>query len=806
MGYLNQTTGQTSRTIKAPVTVFVVCILFLSVASLPLAAQAILPKGSAPPPIVAQYFPDRVHAFVWRNWNLVEPAKMAKLLDTSEQNVVLIAASMGLPDAMPVPPEVKTRGYITILRRNWHLLPYSQLLELVEMTPEQLAFCLREDDFLFHKLGALKPQCEPLRYTTPDETAQRRAAEIKQIVQKDLGENLLRPGEPRFQFLQRFNQGDSGAIASKVQENPTNPSPHATFDGDTPVRFIYSYFALYGDSLSNPELDPYPDGLLQQLSALGVNGVWLHVVLRDLAPGGKHFPEFGVGCEKRLANLRTLVQRAKQHGIGVYLYMNEPRAMPLAFFEKRSAMTSQREGDFKNLCTSNPTVRQWMSDALAHVFHEVPDLAGVFTITASENLTNCASHYSWHVCPRCKDRSEAEILAEVNATIEEGVHRGNPKAKVIAWDWGWRTNELTNDIVARLPKSVQLMSVSEWSLPLNRGGVKTAVGEYSLSAVGPGPRALHNWKAAQAAGLRTVAKVQMNNSWELSTIPYLPVMNLVAEHSHKLASSGVEGLMLSWTLGGYPSPNLEIALRFFDSSPSNPLDKEPSVKAVPSVEEILEAVAIKRYGVEGAPWARKAWTAFSKAFQEYPYDGGGVLYNSPVQVGPANPLYLKPTGYSATMVGIPYDDLTKWRGPYPAEVFATQFEKVADGWRSGIPDLKVAVEKAPADGRNAVQAELRFAQAAANHFQSVANQTRFILARDQLSDTSHTLSTEKKQQLLVEVRNILQSEIDLARQEFLLTREDSRIGFEASNQYVYVPLDLAEKIINCRWLLEQYEN
>ena len=541
---------------------------------------------------------------------------------------------------------------------------------------------------------------------------------------------------------------------------------------------------------------------------MGVNGVWLHVVLRDLAPGGKHFPEFGVGCEKRLANLRSLVQRAKQHGIGVYLYINEPRPMPLAFFEKRSAMTSQREGDFKNLCTSNPTVRQWMSDALAHVFREVPDLAGVFTITASENLTNCASHYRWGLCPRCQNRSEAEILAEVNATIEEGVHRGNPKAKVIAWDWGWRTNALTKDIVARLPKSVQLMSVSEWSLPLNRGGIKSEVGEYSLSAVGPGPRAFHNWKVAQAAGLKTVAKVQMNNSWELSTVPYLPVMNLVAEHSQKLASAGVEGLMLSWTLGGYPSPNLEIALRFFDSSHSNPSDKQGAPKVVPSVDEVLDAVALKRYGIEGAPLARKAWSAFSKAFQEYPYDGSlfGVLYNCPVQVGPANPLYFKPTGYNATMVGIPYDDLTRWRGPYPAEVFATQFAKVAEGWRSGISDLKAAVERAPTNYRDEVQAELRFAQTAANHFQAVANQTRFILARDQLADASQTLSAEKKKQLLTEIRNILQSEIDLARQEFLLTQEDSRIGFEASNQYVYVPLDLAEKIINCRWLLEQYEN
>ena len=45
------------------------------------------------------------------------------------------------------------------------------------------------------------------------------------------------------------------------------------------------------------------------------------------------------------------------------------------------------------------------------------------------------------------------------------------------------------------------------------------------------------------------------------------------------------------------------------------------------------------------------------------------------------------------------------------------------------------------------------------------------------------------------------SEIALARQLLTLTREDSRIGFEPSCQYFYLPLDLVEKVVNCRWLL-----
>ena len=47
------------------------------------------------------------------------------------------------------------------------------------------------------------------------------------------------------------------------------------------------------------------------------------------------FPEFGADHERRLANLRILVERARKYGIGVYLYINEPRAMPASFFANR---------------------------------------------------------------------------------------------------------------------------------------------------------------------------------------------------------------------------------------------------------------------------------------------------------------------------------------------------------------------------------------------------------------------------------------------------------------------------------------
>jgi hypothetical protein len=107
-----------------------------------------------------------------------------------------------------------------------------------------------------------------------------------------------------------------------------------------------------------------------------VNGVWLQGVLYQLARVPWQ-PELSARREERLKNLNALVAQARRHGIRVFLYLNEPRAMPAAFFQNRPEMAGVREGELTALCTSHPAVRQWMGDAVEHVFREVGGLAGV---------------------------------------------------------------------------------------------------------------------------------------------------------------------------------------------------------------------------------------------------------------------------------------------------------------------------------------------------------------------------------------------------------------------------------------------
>src|SRR5690606_31918584 len=104
--------------------------------------------------------------------------------------------------------------------------------------------------------------------------------------------------------------------------------------------------------------------------------------------------------------------------------------------------------------------------------------------------------------------------------------------------------------------------------------------------------------------------------------------------------------------------------------------------------------------------------------------------------------YPKPTGYAATMVGFPYDDLNGWRGQYPRDVFVYQFDKMADGWKKGLELFEKMILLADPEKQALAQDDFYLAQAVYLHFTSVANQARFVIARDAL--LSDTLSENQK--------------------------------------------------------------
>lgn len=110
----------------------------------------------------------------------------------------------------------------------------------------------------------------------------------------------------------------------------------------------------------------------------------------------------------------------------------------------------------------------------------VPELSGFFTITMSENLTNCYSR-TWGelACPRCRERKPWEVVAEVNNLMAKGAHDANPNAKAVVWAWGWH-DEWAEKVILLLTEGQIVQCTSEEAMAFEIGGVKGSVLDYTI--------------------------------------------------------------------------------------------------------------------------------------------------------------------------------------------------------------------------------------------------------------------------------------------------------------------------------------
>ena len=685
-----------------------------------------------------EHFPSHFHLAIFRLWETVSAEKIAITLDIPLNTVKKAAEDMGLK-SQKYTEKWSNYGYITTIRNAWHLLPYEQLLPLLDMTEEQLAITLKEDDFLGTKLGGFKPYCEKIKPEALNDLQKEKLKNIKNIMTSH--------------FSDFFSQKAPFDFFNDVK---------MSFDSETTdnIRMIFSYCGLYANVLDKDINISFPDNLLKMYQSAGVNAVWIPAVLYQLVP----FPfdkSYSDGFENRLNRLKELVLKASNYKIKVFLYLNEPRCMPMSFFEKHPKLKGRYNDSFGALCTSNPEILEYLRFGIRTLCEAVPDLGGFFSINCSENLTHCKSSDSGTKCEKCKDIPTEKIIADILTAISEESRKVNPKIKTIAWDWEWdyfMSKEQIKTLIDFLPKEIIIQSNSEKQKPFSVGGITSNVNEYSMSVPGPGSAAKEVWNYAREKGHEVCAKVQLNVTWECSTVPFLPVFDLIREHIKELKKTNVEHLMLSWTLGGYPSINLKVALDCLKNS-----DEENYLN-------LLKA----EYG-EYASSVKTAAKIFSNAFREFPFNIES-LYRGPQNAGPSNLLYKKPTGFKATMTCYSYDDLESWRSIYPEDIYINQLKKVADKWRLGLDELKDMPDcdfKQAAFGGYAL-------------FYSSYLQSEFIRQRN----------TENKEYIL----KLIDEEEKLALLMYELMQKNSTIGYEAANHYYFNKGMLAEKVINCEYL------
>ena len=117
---------------------------------------------------------------------------------------------------------------------------------------------------------------------------------------------------------------------------------------------------------------------------------------------------------------------------------------------------------------------------------------------------------------------------------------------------------------------------------------------------------------------------------------------------------------------------------------------------------------------------------------------------------------------------------------------------------AALDTLRAATKGSPS---HELAREMGIAEACAIHYASVAVQDRFIGARDALLNQKEPTAAAPLRDACNE---LISQQREDAQRLYALQSRDARIGFEATNHYFYVPMDLVESVIDCEYLTKHW--
>jgi hypothetical protein len=559
---------------------------------------------------------------------------------------------------------------------------------------------------------------------------------------------------------------------------------------DSPRLWRFGGSDFYGDEIL-AAADTHSDAALQPIAADGFTGFWLRGRLRELARTSL-FPELGdAKVQARLRSLQTLIARARPHGLGLYLFFNDPLALRATdpFWKAHPDLAGQPFRDFGgeevvSLCLSTPSGKRWFEEAVESVLEALPGLGGVILITASEHHSHCWSHQALRglddgitevataplTCARCRDREPADLVAQLVKTWSDASKRRSDPPNVIAWNWSWSMwyEDPQREVIERLPDGVTVMA--DWE----RGGQRPwrgrslLVDEYSLGYAGPSERFLGSSRVARGRNLPVMAKLQLGATHELATVPNLPLMLSLHAKLAGMWEHGVSGFMGCWNFGCSHTLNTH-AIRYFLERPE--LD----------ASTFLEGLAASYFGEVETPRLLRAWRLFGEAFAAYPFSIR-MLYWSPMNDAPAVPLTFRyearPLGGS-WMVHEQGDRLEDCLPPFSIEEAISSFGTMRERWAKGVNDYAEALGGSDASDerfRRNRREELSTAGMVLCHLQAMENISRFHGWRG-MAMKRHGLKPPCDLPPDREALGLVSSQIEVAGRALELVREDDRLGW-----------------------------
>ncbi len=525
---------------------------------------------------------------------------------------------------------------------------------------------------------------------------------------------------------------------------------------------------------SGYSIDDYPDEYLRSVAHAGMDAILIFVK--------------GMNLVDKFLDFNELIERAARFGIDVYAYC-------------------------KMRCTCHPDDAKAYAEydnMYGRLFREFPGFKGIIFVGESLGFPSKDEHVE--LPPSSGSNSFAsgkprpgwwpcEDYPQWLEMVSGIVRKYKKDADVVFWtyNWSWAPEEYRIKLIENLPTDISLLVTYELPETYKVGDVTEGCCDYTISFAGPSKVFKSEAEAAKKRGIKLYSMTNTGGlTWDIGVIPYVPAPYQWIERYKTMVMAhddwGLCGLMESHHYGFWPSIVSETAKLCF-AEPRNDMD------------EICYQVIERYYGRGEADKISEALRLWSEAFTHY----NAVNEHQYVafRIGPSYPFCLdrefKPPQMAHAIFGNniffgKYGDVF-WYDRGTASLPAVRMQTEINELETMLSHMVQGVEiLEKTDNKND---ELLY----------LINLGKFICCCVQTGINSKhwfMLTTamkieqdnEKAKDLIAKIEELAEKEIKNAESAIPLVEADSRLGWEASMEYMTDKQRIEWKIRHLKFVLE----
>lgn len=545
---------------------------------------------------------------------------------------------------------------------------------------------------------------------------------------------------------------------------------------------------LFSPRMTHPgfELDTFSDEFLSATAHAGMDSIIVFTGHPDMNFRGFEDPDaLWAGTGRGYCDFANLVWRAAGYGLDVYLYSNI-----------KCDVYPDDEG-----------AEEYYESSFGTIFRKCPDIKGIIFVGESfefpsKDPNTCGircqlrPHGDRRPSPGFYPSSDYPRLLE---RVKKTIRAYNPNADIVFWsyNWGWASKEARVSLIRSLPRDVTLLVTFEmWEYLKDSCGDSYRIADYSISFPGPAQVFVDEAEAAAECGIRLYSMSNTGGrTWDMGSAPYLPVPQQWQKRYEQLRIAkekyGLCGLMENHHYGWMPS--------FLDLFAKNAFTTNTK-----GDDEMLTAIAKRDWG-SNYKAALEAWGAFSEGLSNVV--AADIDQYGPYRCGPAYPLLFTQTRQELSFPTVPYawhSGFGIWRPIYDDKVFPNvsntlmrlrHVKAVAECFARGVEILSAA-----SDGQSQDQKEqIGVAEYILCCYKTAMHVMQWNIAKRLLLTPEENKPQEDVDRLLEALelptcdkhiianymRDVAKHETDNVAYALECQRQDSRLGFEASMEYVF---------------------